>query len=118
MQAASYLYSLAHPELIALIQLLFFGHYHMVTIGNPHLYWPSMWYIWHYPKLLNQYLSMVCPGWLRLAKPLGNKYCFTDYCKVLLLFQFQNLVYPKWLGLAHCMGKVKLFCYFTIIPSC
>ena len=29
--------SLAHPELIASIQL-YFGHYHMVTIGNPHVY--------------------------------------------------------------------------------
>ena len=37
MQAAFYLYSLPHPELIASIQL-YFGHYHMVTIGNPHVY--------------------------------------------------------------------------------
>ena len=36
LRVVSYLYSLAHPELTASIQLLFFGHYHMVTTGNPH----------------------------------------------------------------------------------
>ena len=35
MQAASCLYSLAHPELIASIQNL--GHTLVVTLGDPHL---------------------------------------------------------------------------------
>ena len=26
---------------------------------------------------------MVCPGWLGLANPMGNKYCFANYCKLL-----------------------------------
>ena len=26
---------------------------------------------------------MVYPGWLRLPKVMGDKYCFKDYCKLL-----------------------------------
>ena len=63
----------------------------MVTIGNPHLQLDTYRSLvlaihvvyWNYPKLIDQCLNMVCPGWLRLAKPMGDKYSFEDYYKQL-----------------------------------
>ena len=101
MQAASYLYSLAHPELIASIQLLFFwplpyGNYRKSTsILAIHVVYLA-------PKLLNQYLTMVClgiighpcnvpgvsPDWLGLS---GNS---------VVMSVPVHMVYPGWLKLA------------------
>ena len=40
---------------------------------------------WLDPRLISQYPNMVCPGWLGLANPMGNEYCFANYCKLWIM---------------------------------